>query len=99
MPAAALGLTRAEDIEWVMRRQVNHPYRTLVQPLRLTNVASFARLPKTFVNCHSATGSFDQFARRVRSEPSWQYMELNTGHDAMVIDPQGTANVLLRCAA
>ncbi len=99
MSAAALGLTRAEDIEWVMRRQVNHPYRTMTQPLRLTNAESLARLPKTFVNCHSATGSFDQFARRLRNEPAWQYRELNTGHDAMVIDPRATAEVLLQCAA
>jgi len=96
MPAAALGLTRAEDIDWVMRRQVNQPYRTLAQPLNFTNEALLTRLPKTFVNCHSATGTFDQFARRIRHDPSWQYLEMHTGHDAMVIDPQATASVLLK---
>ena len=99
MPASALGLTRPEDIDWATRRQVRHPFGTMTQPLTLANEAAFARLPKSFVNCHSATGTFDQFVAKIRNDPAWQYLELNTGHDAMIIDPQATARVLLGCAA
>ncbi len=98
LSTTALGLTRQEDIDWVTRHQVDHPYRTMIQPLRLDHPESIARLPKTFINCHSATGTFDAFARRIRGDASWQYLELHTGHDAMVIDPRATADILLRCA-
>ena len=97
MPAAALGLTRPEDIAWATRRQVRHPIGTMTQPLSLSNEAAVARLPKAFVNCHSATGSFDQFASKIRLDPAWRYLELKTGHDAMIIDPQGTAKILIDC--
>ena len=98
MPAAALGLTRPEDIAWADRRQVRHPYHTMSQPLKLTNEPALARIPKSFVNCHSATGTFEQFAVKIRHDPAWRYLELKTGHDAMIIDPQATARVLIDCA-
>ncbi|MSQ51292.1 MAG: alpha/beta hydrolase [Betaproteobacteria bacterium] len=97
MPAAALGLTRPEDIAWATRRQVRHPYRTMSQPLLLSNQAALARIPKAFVNCHSATGTFEQFAVKIRQDSAWHYLELKTGHDAMIIDPQGTARILVEC--
>jgi hypothetical protein len=97
MSAAALGLTRSEDIAWVMRRQVNHPFRTMTQPLVFTDPGALERIPKAFVNCFSATGTFEQFARRIRQDPQWRYFELRTGHDAMIIDPDSTAKTLLAC--
>ena len=99
MPAAALGLTRPEDIAWAERRQVRHPIGTMTQPLALANEAALSRIPKAFVNCHSATGTFEQFAAQIRGNPAWRYFDLVTGHDAMIIDPAGTVKVLLACAA
>jgi pimeloyl-ACP methyl ester carboxylesterase len=99
MPAAALGLTRPDDIAWATRRQVRHPYRTMSQPLKLGNESALARIPKSFVNCHSATGTFEQFASKIRNDPAWRYADLKTGHDAMIIDPAGTAKTLIDCAA
>ena len=98
MPAAALGLTRADDIAWATRRQVRHPFRTMSQALTLSNEAALAKIPKAFVNCHSATGTFERFAVNIRQDPAWLYRELKTGHDAMIIDPEGTARVLIECA-
>src|SRR4051812_25478203 len=99
MPTKALGATLPEDVAWVERRQVRHPFKTMSQPLTLCNPAAVAKLPKAFVNCHSATGTFEQFASRIRTDPAWRYFELKAGHDAMIIDPPGTARVLLDCAA
>jgi len=98
MPTAALGVTQADDIAWVERRQVRQPWHTMSQPLSLKNETALAKLPKAFVNCHSATHTFDQFAASVRNDPDWLYRELHTGHDAMIIDPEATARVLLECA-
>jgi pimeloyl-ACP methyl ester carboxylesterase len=99
MPTAALGVTNPRDVAWVERRQVRHPFGTMSQPLQLTNEAALARIPKSFVNCHSATGSFEQFAAKIRGDSKWHYQDLPVGHDAMVIDPEGTARALLACAA
>ncbi len=98
MPTAALGVTKPEDVAWVERRQVRHPYKTMSQPLALKDPAAVARIPKSFVNCHSATGTFEQFASRIRTDPAWRYLEIKTGHDAMIIDPEGTARILQEAA-
>lgn len=98
MPLAALGVTKPEDVAWVSRHLVEHPYRTMAQPLALANEAATQPLKKAYVNCFSATGTFDQFVAKVRSDSSWQFFELKTGHDAMVIDPEATAKILLQLA-
>ena len=38
--------------------------------LALANEAALARIPKAFVNCHSATGTFEQFAAQIRGNPA-----------------------------
>ena len=99
LPLGLLGVTRPEHVAWVSRHVVKHPYQTMSQPIRLTNEVAFSRLPKTFVYCSSpATGSFDQFAVKLRHDPAWQFFEIKTGHDVMIIDPEGLAKVLLQTA-
>jgi pimeloyl-ACP methyl ester carboxylesterase len=96
-PMSLWGLTRIEDLDFVGQREVRHPYATMAQPVRLTNIAEAAMIPKTFVYCSSpATGSFDQFAARYRNNPAWRFHELKTGHDAMILVPQEVAKILLQ---
>ena len=95
MPLAALGVSRPEDIAWVAPRLAKQPYKTMAQPLALRNDAARSAIARTFVNCHSATGTFNQFIAKVRHDPAWHYHELKAGHDAMVTDPQGVADILL----
>jgi hypothetical protein len=57
-------------------------------------------MPKAYVYCSSpATGSFDQFAAKVRNDPAWRFFELATGHDAMVLVPGELARIVLELAA
>ena len=96
-PMSLWGLTRTEDLDFVGQREVRHPYATMAQPIRLTNIAEAAMIPKTFVYCSSpATGSFDQFAARYRDNPAWRFHELKTGHDAMILVPQEVVKILLQ---
>jgi pimeloyl-ACP methyl ester carboxylesterase len=98
-PVSLWGLTDPGHVAFVERREVRHPYRTLTQPIRLGNAAALARLPRTFVYCSSpATGSFDQFATRYRHDPAWRFVELRTGHDAMILVPAELTDVLLESA-
>ncbi len=98
-PLSLWGLTRPEHIAFARPRETRHPYHTFTQPIRFTNPAALARLPKTFIYCSSpATGSFDRFAAKCRDDPAWRFHELKTGHDAMILVPEELAAVLLRSA-
>jgi pimeloyl-ACP methyl ester carboxylesterase len=94
-PMSLWGLTREKDLDFVGPREVRHPFATMSQPIRLTNIAEAAMIPKTFVYCSSpATGSFDQFAAKYRDNPAWRFHELKTGHDAMILMPGEVAKLL-----
>jgi pimeloyl-ACP methyl ester carboxylesterase len=94
-PLALWGLTKSEHIDFVKPREVRHPYRTMSQPIRISNSERLKKLAKTFVYCSSpATGSFDQFAAKYRSDPAWKFFELKTGHDAMILMPEQVAEIL-----
>jgi len=94
-PLSLWGLTKPEHIDFVKPREVRHPYRTMSQRIVLRNETVLAGIPKTFIYCSSpATGSFDQFAAKYRSNPSWRFQELQTGHDAMILMPERVAEIL-----
>jgi len=92
-PLSLWGLAEQEHIDFVKPREVRHPYRTMSQPIRLSG--NLKNVPKTFVYCSSpATGSFDQFAAKYRSDPKWKFFELKTGHDAMILMPERVAEIV-----
>ena len=96
-PLSLWGHTDGKHVDFIKPREVRHPYRTMTQPIRLQNPSALARLPKTFVYCSSpATGSFDAFAARYRKDPAWRFHELQTGHDAMILQPERVAEILLK---
>ena len=98
-PLALWGLTRPEHIAFANPRETRHPFHTFTQPIRLANEAALAHLPRTFIYCSSpATGTFDGFAATYRSDPSWRFFELKTGHDAMILVPEELAAILLQSA-
>lgn len=97
LPLALFGVTRPEDVAWASRHIVKHPYKTMAQPIELTNQTALGRLRKTFIYCSSpASGAFNQFAEKLRNDPRWQVFEMKSGHDVMIIDPEGLAKVLLQ---
>jgi hypothetical protein len=99
-PPSLWGVTDSADAAWSARHDAPQPYASMRQPVRLQNEAALARIPKAFIYCSSpATGSFDQFAAKVRDDPTWRFFELATGHDAMVLVPERLARILLELAA
>jgi len=98
-PPEALGIA-ATDIEnhaWVSRRLTPHPFKTWLDPLFLPNGGS-AGLPRTYVLCTDPAlpgTSFAWHAEQARGSADWRYVEIATGHDAMVTAPDATAAVLL----
>jgi len=95
LPLEIFGVTAPEDVAWVRRHEMHQSYRTFAQPIHFTGNGG-AGLPRTFVHCtNPPTGSFDQFAARVRGDPGWKFHELKTGHDCMITDPKGVIRILL----
>jgi pimeloyl-ACP methyl ester carboxylesterase len=97
-PVPAFGIRDPKDIEWVKARLVNQPYFAQVQPLKLANPAGNG-LPRSFIYCSQpAMGPFDHFAQMARSDASWKFREMKTGHDAMITDPKGLVTHLIELA-
>lgn len=98
LPMALLGVKDPADVAWVQRRITRQPYPTFSQPIRLTRRA-VAKLTRTYVYCSDPpTGSFDQFAAKLRNDPGWKFHELKTGHDCMVTEPAALARIILGAA-
>jgi pimeloyl-ACP methyl ester carboxylesterase len=84
---------------WVLRRMTPHPLATYCTPLVLRHPIGNG-LPRTYVHC--AWPSYDTLEpvrQWVRSLEGWHWEELASGHDAMVLDPDLLADLLVRLAA
>lgn len=94
-PDAALFGLQGADRDWVNRRQTPQPFKLYQQPLDF-DAERVARVPRTFIDCtQPALATIAPSRVRVRSEPGWQVLELATGHDPMVSEPQALADLLL----
>ena len=100
--ASVFGL-EAEDHAWVQRRQTPHPGKPYTQVLNF-DPKRVASVPRTFVNCtRPPLATIDISRLRMRDPALWdgawlpgsQVVEMATGHDPMVSDPQGLAKILM----
>lgn len=97
----------ADDYEWVKRRQTPHPAQPYSAPLAFDPVR-VAAVPRTFIDCTAPPlATIDVIRARVRDPKYWdgawaagggmRVLELETGHDPMISDPQGLSEILLDC--
>jgi len=100
--ASVFGLD-AEDHAWVQRRQTPHPGKPYTHVLNF-DPRRVASVPRTFVNCtRPPLATIDISRLRMRDPAFWdgawlpgsRVVEMATGHDPMVSDPQGLADILL----
>jgi pimeloyl-ACP methyl ester carboxylesterase len=83
------------DRDWLLRRQVPHPFGMYRVPLHFDG-ERWARVPRTFIDCNQpAYPTIDAMRQRVRSQPGWHLAELPTGHCPMVSAPQALVDILL----
>ena len=96
-PPSAFGLTGA-DADWVERRQTPQPGGVYDDSLDF-DADRWAALPRTFVDCTMpALPTIGPSRELVRSQPGWEVVELDTGHDPMISAPADLAAVLLTVA-
>jgi pimeloyl-ACP methyl ester carboxylesterase len=96
VPAADFfGVFAPDDVAWLNRRLLPHPRKAYTERHEGPDNRA-AGLPRTYVYCDNpAMGPFDA-AAALRDDPRWRVHVLHTGHDAMVSDPDGVVDILLR---
>jgi pimeloyl-ACP methyl ester carboxylesterase len=93
--AKVFGLSEAKDIDWVQRRMTPHPFGGYDQAMRWGGPVGNG-LPRIYVDCTDpAYAGLAPVKERYRGKPGWPFIELKTGHDAMVSAPEETAALLL----
>jgi pimeloyl-ACP methyl ester carboxylesterase len=94
----AFGVTDPVDAEWLRRQLTPLPLNCYRVPIRLNHPLGNG-VNKTYIAC---TNPIYEPAvpthEWVKSQSDWRYLELSTGHDAMITDPQGLADMLVGCA-
>ncbi len=95
------GVKEEPDRTWVKSSLTAHPLKSLNDRLRLTDPDIVSRFPRTHVYCGHG-GRLERLAgwaltRRPQPprEPGWRLRAIDTGHDCMITDPPGLADVLL----
>jgi pimeloyl-ACP methyl ester carboxylesterase len=95
---ADFGITGA-DRDWLLRRQVPHPFGPYRDPLHFDG-ARWSALPRTFIDCtQPAYPTIAAMRQRVRAMPGFEVVEMRTGHCPMVTEPAALATLLLRAAS
>lgn len=92
-PLAALGVIDPELAAYVAPRLTDQPLRSFEQ----TQAADVPHdLPKAFIHCTEGhlAASFARFAGMAQESAVWSTFELETGHDAMLTEPERLVSIL-----
>jgi pimeloyl-ACP methyl ester carboxylesterase len=88
-----------EDIPWLARHFTPHPYGCYLSMMSLPNLAKgqgAASLPRSYIDCVQPRYSdFNGLKPRLKADPAFQYVEIKTGHDAMVSAPAELVELLV----
>jgi pimeloyl-ACP methyl ester carboxylesterase len=94
--AAVFGLSDAADIAWVQRRMTAQPFGGFDQKMHWGGPIGNG-VPKVYIDCTDPVyAGLNPVKERYRGKPGWPFIELKTGHDAMVSAPEETARLLLK---
>jgi pimeloyl-ACP methyl ester carboxylesterase len=98
-PAQLAGLPSTE-MDWILDRLTPHPLRTWLEPIRLSGAG--ATVPATYLRCTVGYDPDDEDTRRqdrrIRSQPTWRYREIDAPHMALVTHPRLVAALLIEAA-
>lgn len=97
-PASAFGVTDLDLSVWLESKLTPHPIKTYLSELRLDGAAGNG-LPAAYIICNDPLYRGLAVAHARARQTGWPLHELATGHDAMVIAPARTADLLEAIAA
>lgn len=88
-----LGVTSEEDLAWLSPRLTPHPWKTYTDALKLNG--RHEEVPAEFIECVDWMRVFRKYSELATSL-GWPVHELQTGHEAMVTEPQELAATFLK---
>ena len=88
------GVTNPQDVAWMTPRLTPMPLLTHAERLQAPTMKA-RKLPRSFIHCTQF--GLGAFGEKIRREGGTVFT-LNTGHDAMITQPQALADILLRHA-
>lgn len=91
---SVFGVPDGPDAAWVKRRLTPHPISTYESKLTIKGPVG-NNLPRTYIHCTDPSYAALEASRQwVRQQQGWRWMEIATGHDAMVTAPDELAGRL-----
>jgi pimeloyl-ACP methyl ester carboxylesterase len=92
------GFADPADTEWVRRRMTAHPYAAFEQKSRLNGPLG-SGLPRLYIDCTTPPiAALATIKDRYRGRADWPFVEMRTGHDAMLSAPEEFTRLLLQFA-
>lgn len=88
------GVTDPQDLAWMAPRLTPMPILTHAEKLHAPTMKA-KMLPRSFIHCTQF--GLGAFGEKIRSEGG-RVFTLNTGHDAMITQPQAVAEILVQHA-
>jgi len=86
------GVTDSEDIVWMNRHLSPMPWHTHDQSIRINNLEA-KKIPTSYISC-TEYKDFHFMAQKAKLRLGWDYHELKSGHDAMIIVPNELVQIL-----
>jgi pimeloyl-ACP methyl ester carboxylesterase len=86
--------TPQDDLEWLTERRVDMPIKCFLTPLKLHG--GKLTLPRSYIYATRITpaDTFGPFAKRAKSEPGWNYYEIDASHSPNVTAPEALIGLL-----
>jgi pimeloyl-ACP methyl ester carboxylesterase len=98
-PPSAFGVPDGPGADWVRRRMTPHPISTYESKLNIRGPVG-NNLPRTYIHCTRPSYEALEASRTwVKAQSGWNWLDLPTGHDAMVVDPEGLTRMLVSISA
>lgn len=96
--AEFFGIEDPADRAWVDRRMTPQPFGPFDQKMHWGGPVGNG-VPKVYVDCtQPAFAGLAAMKDRYRGKPDWPFVDIRTGHDAMVSAPRALSDLLLEYA-
>ena len=85
--------TSPDDVAWLAERRVDMPIKCFEVGLKLESEPA---MPRSYIYATRITpaDTFGPFAQRARSEPGWDYHEIDASHSPAVTAPEALMGIL-----
>lgn len=88
-----------ENLKWFREKSVGQPVGTYRQTISIKNPAA-QKVARTYIRCTrteaESYGQEPKYLEKVRNNPAWKYVELESTHFSMFAHPNELAEILLK---